>query len=200
MAILSQTRKNAQVKPVAEWGFFKEYFAAILFDCTILTNHEGRIFLLRVEYMANFYRVVRSLLDFSLVAKYTKYASKVRKSRPKNAKNYTKMTYRPDLWHRTYKNSSRVVGFQFLGANSSFYNQGLYPDWAIKILHNIPKLSFYIFTSERKMRLSWLVRMVQSEIMAGKCSLTCTLRLPWLWWFFNLFLNRLCNVCYVWLF
>ena len=40
-----------------------------------------------------------------------------------NARHYTKMTYGFDLWRGTRKNSSRVFGFQFLGANSKFRNQ-----------------------------------------------------------------------------
>ena len=41
-----------------------------------------RLVLIIISHMANFYRVVRSLLDFSLAAKYTKCASKVRKYGP----------------------------------------------------------------------------------------------------------------------
>ena len=35
---------------------------------------------------------------------------------PKNARKYPKMTYEPELWHRTCKNSSTVFRFQFLAA------------------------------------------------------------------------------------
>ena len=48
-----------------------------------------------------------------------------------NAKSYTKMMYRHELWHSTCKNSSRVFGFQFLGENSRFTTR----DRPIKILH-----------------------------------------------------------------
>ena len=39
------------------------------------------------------------------------------------ARNYATMTHRPELCRGMFKNSSRVLGFQFLGANSRFHNQ-----------------------------------------------------------------------------
>ena len=50
-------------------------------------------------------------------------------------RKYPKMTYRPELWRRKCKNSSKVFGFQFLGANFQISQPGWYPDRAIKILH-----------------------------------------------------------------
>ena len=62
--------------------------------------------------MEDFYRVVRSLLDFNLAAKY-KMCFKSAKIWPKNAKNCTKMSYRPDLWRVKHKNSSKTLDFNF---------------------------------------------------------------------------------------
>ena len=116
-------RQNFQkVRNDAHWSKFCLKYARYAIFLMFFNQANFKYTPKKDGHMANFCRGVRSLLDFSLAAKYTKYPSKVR-IWSKNARNYTKMTYRPELWRRTCNSSSTVFGFQFLVPNSSFHNQ-----------------------------------------------------------------------------
>ena len=77
------------------------------------------------DHIANFYRVVRSLLHFNLAAKthihtLTSPSTKNAKTWSTNARNYNKITYQLELWRWTCANSSKVFWIPIFGANSSF--------------------------------------------------------------------------------
>ena len=114
---------------------FQRQWKAFSFTTRFFHHSHQHSPILTDAHMANFYQVV-SFLDFSLAAKYTKCASKVRKygleMREITPKWRIDLSY--DVEHAKKKKKAQDFFDSNFGSKFQFSQPGWYPDLAIKIL------------------------------------------------------------------